>query len=707
MQTLPEETLLQLYAADFAQISTSGQHTRNYAVKIFSMMLCAQEPLSPKALIQATARSLSQETGTTTLDALLHICCNLVVLDSQLNVLRFIHASFQEFLATKPEFAQCSSHSVAALSCLDACLEGLPTDIDGGLSPRTNFYQYSTLYWPEHCRLAMVNGLTESVASKMREFVFEDGDIALTFVGWMEDVRAFTKMMPNDHAMAKELDSVIHSGCSPLFTACVFGIGAILDELAMTTQYDWNQTNDLGQSGLYLAAATGREIVVRFLLQHEGVNVNAMGGKFDYALHAACFGGHAIVVKLLLDNGAQPKLGPKSALEYALLADHEDIALLLLAGYFEISHQIEFDSVLRKAAEAGFAEVTQALQKKYAPLYGGLGSPHCKAVQVAILKGRTGVVERYMQKLEDLKAEMAKDALATAALGGQDKMIRLLLEKGLDPNEEGVLGTPLRAASIKGHESTVKLLLSMGASLHIAGSFGEPLQAAAMRGHESIVRTLLSQGADVNSKGGLYGTALQAAAYRGHKRVAELLLSAGAHVYASGFARDAFHAALEGGHAEIATLLDASPSRALDKNHTPKYQSLAIDTMQSYRDPPPGSDFRDHDKVPLLRAAAAKGHVTVVRLLLSRRVEMDISENEIIAALKEACEKGHEAVANQLLYNRVQATDFDEALEAAALQGHLKVVDLLIDYEERLGLVRVESVRVLRLAINCLGHSQG
>ncbi len=78
---------------------------------------------------------------------------------------------------------------------------------------------------------------------------------------------------------------------------------------------------------------------------------------------------------------------------------------------------------------------------------------------------------------------MPEDAIAIPALGGQDSMISLLLDQGLDLNEEGVFGTPLRAASILCHESTVRLLLKLGASLHASGSFGEPLQAAAMRGH--------------------------------------------------------------------------------------------------------------------------------------------------------------------------------------------------------------------------------
>jgi ankyrin repeat protein len=394
--------------------------------------------------------------------------------------------------------------------------------------------------------------------------------------------------------------------------------------------------------------------------------------------------------------------------------------------------------------------VVQFLQKRYASLYGNLGSSGCRAIEVAILRGRIGVVERYMQKLSDPKIEMPADAIATAALGGQDTMIGLLVDQGLDLNEEGVFGTPLRAASIMCHESTVRLLLRLGASPHVSGSFGEPLQAAAMRGHEAITRNLLSSGADVNSKGGLYGTALQAAAHRGHPKVVEILLDAGADVYRDGFSRDAFHAASEGGHEEIVRLLlergfklrhaipvaeqmsgpiryrnllrDASPSRPRETTPTRDHQpgskdwrerasmvdfshvvertrgvvTSGLELIQPYRERP--GYQADKEENYALRAAAAEGHVRVVELLLSELDEMDIPRSEIVAALKQACENGHDKVVTQLLSEQVEAMDLEAALKAAALKGHLTVVNLLIDREDRLGLARVATVGFINIS---------
>ena len=748
MPSLSTQTLNDLYEKDFIRLSTSGQHTKAYATQIFSMLLCMQEALSPEALIQATAKSIALRGGTLTLADVLDICLNLIVLDFELNVLRFAHTSIQEFLETKAEFATQSVHRVAATSCLSFCLEGLPRATEINLNPKDNFHHYSAVYWAEHCRITIENGADDVTDSKLEEWVFDEGEVALAFVDWVQEVSRFVKRLPNDHALAKELHAVIHSGGNPLFTACTFGLVPIVDYLVNTADHDWNEVNDFGQSGLYLAAAAGHITIVQTLLQR-GAFINASGGKFGHPLHAACFRGHAKVVELLLDHGADPRLGPRNALEYALLADHEKIALLLLDGRFDISDQAMYDSILQLAAEAGFANVIQFLQKKYAPRYGKSGSQRCKAIEVAIFKGRIGVIERYMGKLRDSGTTIPEDAIATAALGGQDDMVSFLVDRGLDLNREGVLGTPLRAASLMCHESTVKLLLNLGANLHVSGSFGEPLQASAMRGHESVTRTLLSHGADVNSKGGLYGTALQAAAHRGHRKIVEILLDSGAQVYQDGFSRDAFHAASEGGHEEIVHLL---LERGFKLQHTlpgpafiigdslgapsgyrnffdepPRSQHLKMGPIWDYHsqskdwrerasiidyshifemmqtgvtsEPKLVQSYREQDEISdaenyALRAAAAQGQVTVVELLLSQLDRLDISEFEIIGAFEEACKNGHVKVVNQMLSSRMKMRSVKAALRAAALNGHLTVVDILINYEERLGLAKVEIIKL-------------
>ncbi|KAL9063940.1 MAG: hypothetical protein Q9161_009193, partial [Pseudevernia consocians] len=757
MRALPTKTLNELYEEDFALLSQTGQHSRGYATQVFSMLLCMQEALSPETLIQALAKTISLQGEEMTITKMIDICSNLVVWDSELNVLRFAHMSFQEFLEkTRDEFARRNVHRVAAMNCLDSCLQGSPREIETNLSPKDNFDHYSAVYWAEHCRIAIDSGNDDLIRMKMLEFVFDEGDTALSFFDWLQAVNNFSKKLPNYHALAKDLDSVINSRDSPLFTACVFGLAPIIDELEHMTEYDWNQANNLGQSGLYLAAAAGHVTIVQCLLQHE-VYINAFGGNFGHALHTACFHGHESIVECLLEHGADPKVGARSALDYALLGDHENIALLLLDGKFDVSDQSEYDSTLQQAAEAGFSGVVKLLQKKYAPLYGDLGSSTCSAVELAIFRGRIPVVERRMQKTSGPRVDMPKGAIATAALGGQNKMISLLVDYGMDLNEEGVYGTPLRAASIMCHESTVRLLLRLGASLHILGSSGGPLQAAAMRGHESITRTLLSHGANVNSKGGLYGTALQAAAHRGHQKIVEVLLDAGADVYEDGFSRDTLHAASEGGHEKIVRFLlergfkygekygrvishmmrrvreasknllrDASPSRLRETkppwDNQPESEdwherasvtessqvidklrgavSRQLELIQPYRE-----RHMERDENYALCAAAANGHATVVELLLKHRETMNISKNEIGAAFVEACKNGHVTMI-ELLLNELDTMDISKSKIGATFVAACK------HWQEEVGNLllsdglKLEIVRASLSAVALEGHSE-
>lgn len=538
------------------------------------------------------------------------------------------------------------------------------------------------------------------------------------------------------------------AGGSPLFTACVFGLGSLVDALALETNFDWNQKNDFGQTGLYLAAAAGHETIVQRLLQYSP-DVNPLGGKFDYPLHAACFYGYDPIVELLLDHGADVKLGSKKALECSFLGGHESITLMLLKSKIKISDQADYDSTLRQAAEAGYIDVVWFLQRNYARTFGDFGSPKCKAVEAAIFKGRIEVLKRQIQKAAHPKADLPSDAVAIAALGGHDAIIKLLVDNGLDVDQEGPFGTPLRAASIMCHESTVRLLLKLGARLDVSGSFGDPRQAAAMSGHESITKLLLNEGANVQKRGGLYGNALQAAAHHGHQKVVEILLDAGADVYQDGFSSDSFHAASEGGHENIVRLFlergflvlkilpeqflaqmhlsfnenllrDASPSRVKDFRYVSETQSKPGDwrkrasafdfcyVLGSMR----GTKKFEHEAVSpylgvgnrransryedsyALQAAAASGHYSVVEFILTSVCMINGRSYEAMNALKEACRIGHRKLVRFLLtcLDRIRVEKLREALEVAALHGHLAVVDMLIDYEENLGLAETRNV---------------
>jgi ankyrin repeat protein len=94
-----------------------------------------------------------------------------------------------------------------------------------------------------------------------------------------------------------------------------------------------------------------------------------------------------------------------------------------------------------------------------------------------------------------------------AAVGGHEAVVKLLLEKGVDPNLKPTSGysdgrTPLSIAAAVGHEKVVKLLLANdGVDLNSKDNNSRtPLSIAAANGHGAVVKLLLEKGAELESK---------------------------------------------------------------------------------------------------------------------------------------------------------------------------------------------------------------
>ena len=98
-----------------------------------------------------------------------------------------------------------------------------------------------------------------------------------------------------------------------------------------------NQRYAEGDTGLMNAARRGHEAVVEILLQEPGLDVNLAGGIHSWtALHAACYGGHAGIVRRLLSH---PSLtcpnavdgNGNSPLGYAVMWDNVECVRELVA----------------------------------------------------------------------------------------------------------------------------------------------------------------------------------------------------------------------------------------------------------------------------------------------------------------------------------------------------------------------------------------
>ncbi|KAH7014113.1 uncharacterized protein B0I36DRAFT_425694 [Microdochium trichocladiopsis] len=268
-----------------------------------------------------------------------------------------------------------------------------------------------------------------------------------------------------------------------------------------------------------------------------------------------------------------------------------------------------------------------------------------RALHYASYYGLARCVQNLINQGADVDGEGGYhgNALFAALAGGQEAIVRVLLDNGPDVNLPsaafGRYGHALQAASARGQIRIVQMLLQAGADVNGRGDEHDTaLTAASRHGHIEIIRILLDAGANVNAaEGRFYGTALIAASHEGHIETIGILLDAGAHVNAadSRFYGTALIAAAFNGQEEASLML---LRRGADIH------------MESKR-------FGN-----ALVAASIRGHAEVVRMLIAQGADIDAPSGEYFSALLAALMHNHHEVTQVLLDAGCKVTPFVQRL---------------------------------------------
>ncbi|XP_062329152.1 ankyrin repeat and protein kinase domain-containing protein 1 [Osmerus eperlanus] len=254
-------------------------------------------------------------------------------------------------------------------------------------------------------------------------------------------------------------------------------------------------------------------------------------------------------------------------------------------------------------------------------------------------RGYTPLIVSILHRLHDISTLLVESKadvnlgdsedwtpLHFAAQNGDDRDVRLLLDKGARPGSKEQTGwTPLHLAIQNGHESVVRLLLSrLDSASEGEGPQGRtPLHLASAYGHVSIAKLLLSQGADPNAVDQSQSTSLHLAAEAGHFRVARLLIKEGSEVNLKDRRHyTPLHVSALKGHAGICR------------------QLLAQGAMP---------DARTLQGWTPMHLAALKGHGACLLLLESHQASVDVCGEGGWTPLLLACHHTHEDATSKLL----------------------------------------------------------
>ncbi|KAJ5570509.1 uncharacterized protein N7459_009939 [Penicillium hispanicum] len=259
----------------------------------------------------------------------------------------------------------------------------------------------------------------------------------------------------------------------------------------------------------------------------------------------AAYEGHAEIVQLLLDNGANPNAVSKMRrirshesnympLHLAASKDRLDIMKILLAadGIFIDPVTDMRPSPMIYACEHGSLEMVKMLVER------GVGwkvlktnSPH-SPLSYAAIGSHYDVVRYFLDKGADpnYRDPAQPSALMLACKGGDRKVIKALLDKGADPSARDEEGDgPLSIAAAHGHLDMMKLLVEYGA-VATGSSPGEtnlPMNCEE-EGNQECLELLLKLGVGVNDLDVKGWGALHRAAHRNDIRTAQFLLDHGA-----------------------------------------------------------------------------------------------------------------------------------------------------------------------------------
>jgi ankyrin repeat protein len=250
-----------------------------------------------------------------------------------------------------------------------------------------------------------------------------------------------------------------------------------------------------------MAASVEPNMEIMQLLLDNGANVNTLDSRGDPAINWAANYGHANLVQVLLDAGANPGIASShgAVLEIALRRGHRDIV----------------DLLIRRRLVGTMLEGRESL------------------VQTDVINGDPTSLRRRLEYASaDTRDPASTPMLVLAAWAGNAAVVDALLENGATVDAMDAIGyTAFSHAAREGHLNVMQRLIDAGADVEHRGSdvgLGlTPLMLAAGEGQIETTLQLIAIGADLEVRNSAEQHAAMWALANGQRETAEILIGAG------------------------------------------------------------------------------------------------------------------------------------------------------------------------------------
>lgn len=310
------ESLSDLYAVIYDQISRSGRASQRFAEKALQWLTVAKRPLSPRTLINVASRGVGMNQSNISPEDLLDMTANLLIVDESVNAVRFAHLSVWEYLVTRREFSEDEAHLQVALTCLEM-YNDLASPLDQAsigsnrqaMSHSEEDSAYSSLYWPIHAsnveepsrRMTLVAQLRLSLlASEMPE----------SFRIWRQHVSYWSSKIAWYH-WHEQLAEILVSH-TPFLTICVFDFWEILEshtpgyvQICSRKCLESSTTKYQGLRGSEVALASGNLRTAQ-VLATKGVNIKEKTLRGESSLHLVVRYQQSHLIPFLVGHGVHP-----------------------------------------------------------------------------------------------------------------------------------------------------------------------------------------------------------------------------------------------------------------------------------------------------------------------------------------------------------------------------------------------------------------